>query len=127
LCFVLLTGLVNLIIRLATCKHQCWWYKCKYCEDNKTLLEQGSVGTMIVDGIFEGVKIGTIVTGHSNWQDNLTHKVGDVLTCETKQWTIIGVERIHQGCFGAPKDRYHALKLDPIGHDTMPAEGDILV
>lgn len=81
---------------------------------------------MIVDGVFQ-LKIGKVVTGSSLWKENCSHKEGDVLTCDTKQWKVVGVDRIFQGCFSVPIIRYHALILEPIGHDAMPVEGDILL
>jgi hypothetical protein len=81
---------------------------------------------MIVDGTFQ-LKGDLVVDGHSDWDDNLSHKVGDILNCGSKQWEVIAVDRIFQGCFGRPSVRHHTLKLKPIGHSDMPIIGDVLI
>jgi hypothetical protein len=82
---------------------------------------------MTVMGIFHIKKIGTVVSGHSPWKDNLSYKIGDIVICGDKQWKVVGVDRFHQGCFGIPDVRYHGLKLEPIGHDEQPKENDVLI
>jgi hypothetical protein len=65
--------------------------------------------------------------GETVWEDNVTHKIGEVIACKSKKWKITSVADIAQGCFCKPKNRYHCLRLEPIDHDTFPAVGDVLV
>ncbi len=82
---------------------------------------------MKITGIFT-MKDGTkIVDGRSPWNDNVSHKIGDVLVCGLRQWIVVDVDHIHQGCFGAPSERWHVLKLKPVNHNDMPNKGDVLV
>jgi len=81
---------------------------------------------MIVNGIIQ-FKGQTIVSGHSNWNDNLQYKIGDIISDGTRQWKITEVDKIHQGSFGVPDTRYHNLKIEPIGHDEMPNIKDALI
>lgn len=67
------------------------------------------------------------VSGESLWNDELFHKVGDVLTCDSKQWRVTAVDHIFQGCFGAPKYRQHSLMLEPINHSDFPEKDNVLV
>lgn len=80
---------------------------------------------MIVDGIF-GLKDRVIITGNSKWEDELRYCIGDVVSDGTKQWKITDVSSIHQGCFDLPEHRYHAVMVEPIGHDEMPKVSDVL-
>lgn len=80
---------------------------------------------MIVDGAIE-LKGQLIITGLSTWKDNLQHAPGDILTDGTRQWAVVEVDKIHQGCFDLPRCRYHALKVKPIGHDQMPEMKSVL-
>jgi hypothetical protein len=81
---------------------------------------------MIVDVIFQ-LKDGPVIGGYSNWDADITHRVGDILKCGIKEWEVIAVDRIYQGCFGRPTHRHHNLKLKPIGNNDMPIKGDILI
>jgi hypothetical protein len=82
---------------------------------------------MKVNGIFKLKDGSKIVGGDSLWDDNITHKVDDILVCGDKRWQVVAVEHIHQGCFVVPITRWHALKLQPIGHDDLPNINDVLV
>jgi len=72
----------------------------------------------------DGIKV---VCGESLWDDNITHKVDDILVCGEKRWQVVSVDHLHQGCFGVPTTRWHALQLQPIGHSDLPNIDDILV
>lgn len=80
-----------------------------------------------ITGIFKLKNGDRVVSGESPWDNEVQLNVNDVLVCGSKQWKIIAIDRIYQGCFGAPTFRQHALKLNPIGHNDMPNEKDILV
>ena len=82
---------------------------------------------MKVKSVYFVKKLGTIVDGISSWNDELQHKQGDVLVCGDRSWTVSRVDRIHQSCFGVPKERRHTLILEPIGHSEQPNVGDELV
>ena len=82
---------------------------------------------MKVTGLFNIKSRGTVITGVSPWQDNLSHKNGDVLSCGDKKWMVVGVDHFRQGCFGIPKERHHGLQLQPIDHDSQPNVEDELV
>ena len=83
---------------------------------------------MIVDGVFNLKNI-KVITGSTPWEDNIQHKIGDVLTCGDKKWKVSAVDKMHQGCFGVSttSTRHHGLKLDPIDHDSQPQVGDDLI
>jgi hypothetical protein len=81
---------------------------------------------MIVDGVFN-LKGEIVVSGNSKTNDNINHKIGDVLSDETKQWKVIAISKIHQGCFGfSSPTRMHLLKLEPINHLEQPKINDVL-
>lgn len=82
---------------------------------------------MKVIGIFTFKNGSKAVSGSSLWDDNLTHKIGDTLICGEKKWQVVAVDHIHQGCFGVPTTRWHALKLQPIDHNDLPNIDDVLV
>ncbi len=82
---------------------------------------------MKITGIFHIKQRGPLISGVSDWQDNLSHKNGDILSCGDKKWRVIAVDRFYQGCFGIPKERYHGLQLQPIDHSDQPKEGDVLI
>jgi hypothetical protein len=65
--------------------------------------------------------------GETPWEDNATHKAGDIVSCKTKKWKVTYAADIKQGCFAKSEMRYHSLRLEPIGHDTFPAVGDVLI
>ncbi len=65
--------------------------------------------------------------GETSWADNVTHKVGDIVSCDSKKWKVTYAAKIIQGCFATPKSRHHSLRLEPIGHDTFPNVGDVLL
>jgi hypothetical protein len=81
---------------------------------------------MKITGIFTFNNGTKVVSGISPWNDNLRHKPNDILVCGDKQWKVIEVAKIFQGCFMSPDTRQHELKLQPINHNDMPNEGDIL-
>jgi hypothetical protein len=82
---------------------------------------------MKVDGIFTSPKIGTIITVVNPTDDNVSLRIGEVLSNGSKQWKVKAVERWHMGCFTYSPIQRHNLKLEPIDHSDMPAEGDELV
>jgi len=82
---------------------------------------------MKVDGVFTFQKIGTIITVISPTDNVPSLRVGEVLSNGSKQWKIKAVECVHMGCFSYSPTQRHNLKLDPIEHSDMPAEGDVLV
>jgi hypothetical protein len=82
---------------------------------------------MKITGLFNIKKRGIVVCGISPWQDNIQHKLGDILTCGTKQWRVIAVDHFRQGCFYTPKDRMHSLQLEPVGHNSQPNIDDELI
>lgn len=82
---------------------------------------------MIVKGIFHHSDGSKTVDGLSPWRANIQHQVGDILTCGNRQWKVVAVSYWRQGCFGEPINRFHTLKLEPIGHSDLPNEGDELV
>jgi hypothetical protein len=82
---------------------------------------------MEVTHIYDIQKLGTLFTGKSRWEDEVYHRIGDVLTCGSKKWKVIAVSHFRQGCFGIPQYRLHSLKLEPIDHEDFPQVGDVLV
>lgn len=82
---------------------------------------------MKVTGFFTLKDDSKVVDGVSLWEDNISHKVDDILVCGEKQWRIVDVSHIFQGCFVAPKWRDHSVKLEPIDHNDLPNIGDVLI
>jgi hypothetical protein len=85
---------------------------------------------MKVDGVFhlfDRSSRDIVITGLTLWQDNIIHNTGDVLSCGTKKWKVIAVDRIQQGCFRVPTIRYHSIRLEPIDHLDCPNIGDHLM
>ena len=78
---------------------------------------------MEVTGLYNLKKLGIVISGVTAWED----EVDEIVSCGDKQWKIVKVDRVHQGCWGVPKTRLHNLKLEPIGHDSQPNVGDILI
>lgn len=68
-----------------------------------------------------------IITGSTLWKDNVVFKVGDILSCDNKQWKIEKISKIIQGCFGTPINRYHSIIVSPIDHNALPKKYDELV
>jgi hypothetical protein len=66
------------------------------------------------------------ISGCSIWSEQVQCHKDDIVVCGEKQWKVVAETRIIQGCFGAPAHRMHEFKLEPIGHDTQPNEGDVL-
>ena len=82
---------------------------------------------MLVIGIFTFSNGTKAISGETIWEDNVSHRVGQVLTCGSKQWKVVAINRIYQGCFSKPEKRYHDLKLEPINHTDQPNVDDRLV
>lgn len=71
-----------------------------------------------------GIKV---ISGLSDWNDNIYHEIGDILVCGSQKWKVTDVSYIIQGCFGIPTHREHDLCLQPVDHEDQPNVGDILV
>ena len=68
-----------------------------------------------------------IVRGYTLWKDDISHKVGHILTCGDKQWKITHVSYVRQGCFSTPTNRKHSIQIEPIDHADFPNKGDVLI
>ena len=84
-----------------------------------------SIKQIEVVGVFK-IKSGLVVGGVSSWPDEVILNLNDILACNSKQWKIVAIDGVHQDCFGVPTNRWHSLKLAPIGHSDQPNIKDIL-
>ena len=62
----------------------------------------------------------TVVSFISPWEKQLAFENGNVIACGDKNYKVISVDSIFQGCFGAPKNRMHSLMVEPMGHESVP-------
>jgi len=81
---------------------------------------------MEITHIYDLKKHGTIFCGRSRWEDEIYHRIGDVVFCASKKWRVTAVSHIRQGCFSVPQYRMHSIKLEPIDHEGFPQVGDVL-
>lgn len=82
---------------------------------------------MEVTHIYDIKGLGKLFTGKSRWEDEVYHRNGDILSCDSKQWRVTAVSHFRQGCFSVPRYRLHSIKLEPIDHQDFPQVGDILL
>ena len=82
---------------------------------------------MEITHIYDIKELGKLFTGKSRWEDKVYHRIGDVLSCDSKKWKVTAVSHIRQGCFTTPTTRLHSVKLEPIDHTDFPQVGDVLV
>lgn len=82
---------------------------------------------MEITHVYQLKELGQVFTGKSRWDDEVYHRIGDILACGSKKWKVIGVSHLRQGCFSVPTTRLHSVKLEPIDHDEFPQVGDVLL
>ena len=82
---------------------------------------------MKVTHVYDIKERGKVFTGKSRWEDEVYHRISDVLTCGSKKWRVTSVDRFRQGCFTVPTTRLHGIQLEPIDHDEFHQVGDVLL